>query len=612
MNEPNQPINEEEQNNEELKKIEELKEILQNICEKLCLDTLESKPKDIPIHMINFLQKKFGYSSSGLQYEEKKELEKLRDDVEIFRDMDEHTYYIEQQQKLLKKDAKASEKKSKAPPKPKPRLPPDEVIVSDDEDYNNPEEIDENLDNPDFIQKCNLTNKRIAVTENCLSEQDEQSQIKTYKKNIELIEFIRINLMKSPLFSELPLGVLRQCIDAMEEKNIPAATDVIKQGQIGDIFYFIVEGELECKMQFIKVTKEGNRKKVEKFEPKLVKIYGPGDYFGELSLLYHSPRRGTIKTSTDVKAYILSRTAYKKILMKSINDKVVKKINMFKKVPIFETLTDEEFDKLEEISKEAIYYKGETVIKENEYSNALFIIDKGKCIATHTDENGKVPTKTRDYKEGDILGERALLKAEKRPENIIVESDVVKFICIDRFNFKNNLGSLEPILMRNMELYNSYFPPIVEEKPEEKEENEKNKDEKEQNKNANQNQPQNESGKNNNNQINKAYIEEIIKKTKNEENEKTKKIMMEKNEEIEQLKKQLNELQNQNNELLKSSSLNNLNILNANLGGQIPIDQLLKSNPNMSSNKDMENESPLPLLTELLIYKENEDNNLGK
>jgi len=290
MTEPNEPVNEEEQINLELQEMEELKEFLTNVCESLCLDTVEKKPKDISYHMINYLHNKYRYSSSGLQYDEKKELEKLRDEVELFREMDEHTYYSDQQ-KIVKKDVKQTEKKSKVPPKPKARLPPEEVIVSDDEDYNNEEEIDENLDNVEYIQKCNLSNKRTAVTENSLTEQDEQSQIKIHKKNNDIVEFMRINLMKSPLFSELPLGIVKQCIDAMEEKNIPAVTDVIKQGEIGDSFFFIIEGELECKMQFIKVTKEGNRKKVEKFEPKLVKVYGPGDYFGELALLSNSKKR---------------------------------------------------------------------------------------------------------------------------------------------------------------------------------------------------------------------------------------------------------------------------------------------------------------------------------
>jgi len=547
MTEQNQEKNSEENTNSEDQKSKELKDFLTEVCNSFCLNAVESKPKDICIHMINYLKNKYGYSSSGLNFDEKKELEKLRSEVVIYKDMDEHTYYSELQ-KLLKKDTKVAEKKSKIPPKPKPRLPPDESIISEDEDYNNNEEIDENLDNIEYIQKCNLVNKRVAVTENTLSEQDEQSQIKIYKKNSELIEVMRLNLIKSPLFSELSQEVLRQCIDAMEEKNIAAVVDVVKQGQISDCFYYIQEGELECKMQFIKVTQEGNRKKVEKFEPKLVKIYGPGDYFGELSLLYQSPSRGTIKTITDVKAYILKRATYKKILKNANVEKNTKKINIFKKVQILSTLNDEEYEKIEQISKEAVYYKGETIFKENEFCNTMLIVEKGKCIGTQTKEEGKLPEKIRDYKEGEVIGETSLLKAEKIKENIIVDSEIVKFICLDRFNFRKNVGSLEPILMRNMDLYYSYFPPIIEEKPEEKNEN---KEEKEKEKEKqNESKKLNESPSTNN--VNNMSVEQMIKKIKDEANEEKKKMEMKQNEEIEKLKKQIAELQNANNELMKN------------------------------------------------------------
>ena len=621
--EPNQSSNEneEDQNNTELQRMEELKEVLANVCGSMCLEALEAKPKDIPNYMINYLQNKYGYSSSGLQYEEKKELESLRKEVEIFRDMDEHTYYAELQ-KQVKKEIKVNEKKSKNTPKPKPRLPPDEIIVSDDEDYNDPEEIDQNLDNPEFIQKCNNDNRRIAVTENCSTE-DDDIPIKSYKKNNELIEFMRINLMKSPIFSELSLDVLRKCIDAMEEKNVPAVTDVVKQGEIGDNFFFLAEGELECKIQFTKITKEGNRKKIEKFEPKLVKIYGPGDYFGELSLLYHTPRRGTIKTVNDAKLYTLNRSTYKKILRKANNEEILRRINIFKKVPILETLTDDEFEKLEEISKDAMYYNGETIIKENEYSNIMFIIDKGRCVGTQTTENGKLPMKSRDYREGDIIGEGALLKPERRQENIIANSDIVKFICLDRFSFKHNFGSLEQILMRNMDLYYTFFPPI-EEKPEEKENNKEDNDRSNDKSNTllvsqaqspNQNnqhnnnsaeqqgkQPENNNVNNNSNNnpnTNAANIEEITKKIKKEAEEEKKKIEMKHEEEIEKLKKELANLLNKNQELQKineekeqiiqnNQNIDQNNIDQNNINNKEPNNQNIDNNNN-NNNKDVNN-----------------------
>ena len=602
-------VNPEEQNNSDFQRLEELKEFLTNVCESMCLDALETKPKDIPNYMINYLQNKYGYSSSGLQYEEKKELEKLRNDVEIFRDMDEHTYYAELQ-KQVKKEVKVNDKKSKNPPKPKPRLPPDELIVSDEEDYNDMDEIDQNLDNVEYIQKCNLNNRRIALTENVINDEEDTGQIKTHKKSNELIEFMRINLIKSPIFCQLPQEILKQCIDAMEEKNIPAVTDVCKQGEIGESFFFVEEGELECKMQFTKITKEGNRKKVEKFEPKLVKIYGRGDYFGELSLLFHIPRRGTVKAVNDAKLYFLNRSTFKKILKRANEDKIARKINIFKKVPILETLTDEELIKLDDISKEAIYHNGEIIIKENEISNVMFFIDKGKCIGTQTEENGKIPVKTKDYREGDIIGERSLLKGEKRQENIIANSDYVKLICLDRFSFKNNFGSLEQILMRNMDLYNTFFPPIQEEKPEEKIEDNKPETDKinpllvSQNQNPNPyQQPQNiEPGKQNEiniqnqNNLNKQNnLEEITKKIKKEAEEDKKKMIIEHEEELARIKEQLEFFKTQNEQLMKinqenQNKINQLNEQNPNQNPENNIDNNNLENNNINNNMDNNND----------------------
>ena len=233
-------------------------------------------------------------------------------------------------------------------------------------------------------------------------------------------------------------------------------------------------------------------------------------------------------------------------IMKEIQEK----INIFKKTQILSTLNDDEYEKIQQISKEAVYYKGETIFKENEFCNTMLIVEKGKCLGTQTIEEGKVPKKIKDYKEGDIIGETSLLKAEKIKENIVVDTDIVKFICLDRFNFRKNFGSLEPMLMRNMELYYSYFPPIIEEKPEEKNEN---KEEKEKEKEKqNESKKLNESPSTNN--VNMS-MEQMIKKIKDEVNEEKKKMEMKKNEEIEKLKKQIAELQNANNELMKNKGI---------------------------------------------------------
>ena len=579
----------------------ELKKCLYEICEPMCIKIVQSKPKDIPNFMLSYLKSTFNYSSSGLRFDEQKELENLRSKVEMFKDMEEHAYYSEQS-KQGKKEVKPAEKKGRGQPKPKPRLPYEDNVLSDDEDYKNLDDVDPNLDNLDFIKNCAENNKRISVTENCfVFDKQNLPAIKTHKKNPELFEFIRINLIKSPVFSELNFDVLKNIIDAMEEKNVPAVTDVVKQGDLEESFYFVAEGQLECKMQFTQITQEGNRKKVEKFEPKLVRIYNPGDYFGELSLLYHTPRRGTIRAITDVKLYTLNRSTYKLILRKANEEKTEKIINAMKGVKILSMLEDEELEKLESITKEAVYSNGEMIIKENEFSNTLMILEKGKCIGTKTEEKGKTPIETSKYKDGDVLFEKAILRPEKSEENILASSDVVKFICVDRNGLRNNLGQYENILMRNMELYQEIFPPEEEKKDEEEEkrkEEEKKKEEEEKKKKEEEERKKKEEEEN---KISPEEEMKIIKEQHEKEIDDYKKLLKEQEDKYQQL---LAQMQQQQNNFSINNSKANTNIqdlpnnINSNINSNINtinnMNNVIDNNMNQFSNNDLNN-NKIPL-----------------
>ena len=648
--------------NPELQNTLELKKCLYSICESMCINVVQSKPKDIPNYMINYLKSNFNYSSSGLRFDEQKELEYLRAQVEMFKDMEEHSYYSEQS-KIVKKEVKPKKKKGRGQPKPKARLPLEENILSDDEDYKNLDDVDPNLDNIDLIKSCLENNKRVSVTEsNIPFDKDSQPNIKTHKKNPDLFDFIRINLIKSPVFSELNYDVLKCLIDAMEEKNIPAVTDVVKQGDLEEAFYFVVEGQLECKMQFTKITQEGNRKKVEKFEPKLVRIYNPGDYFGELSLLYHIPRRGTIRTVTDVKLYSLSRTVYKYIIRKANEEKTKKIIDALKKVEILSMLEEEELQKLETLTKEVIYTNGEIIIKENEFSNTLMILDKGRCLGTKCEERGKIPVEKTKYKEGDVLFEKAILRPEKSDENIMANSDIVKFICIDRNGLKNNLGQYESILMRNMDIYQKIFPPEEEKKEEEekkKEEEEKKKEEEEKKKEEERKKKEEEKnvmnniGEMSNNDNLKINPNEQIIKLKEEHQKEIddfQRLLKEKDEQYEKLLAMYNQQkdtlanpqfnnnafnnnfpvpttvveQNNMNNIIPGNEMNNMemnpkifqennNIVTDDFN---KVNQEIKTNPKINDNIEEDKKSAssknMELLKDKLIYNENEQKILSE
>ena len=599
------------QKEKELLEKKRFKKKLMDICEPMCLQIMKEKPENISSFMINWLLNKYNYSSSLLKNEEKKDLQNLKDDLETFHEFDEHIYYIDLQNKL-KKEAKMPEKKSKIPPKPKPRLPPDDIMPSDDDDYEIPEEIDTNLDDKEFLKSFSKPEFRLGTFE-VKHPENEEIQIKNTKKPPELFEFIKIGLLKSPMFSELSKDVLKKCIDAMEKKTYTNMAEVVKQDEYCDKFFFIEDGELECRMGFIRVTREGNKKKVDKFDPRLVKVYYSGDCFGELNLIYTMPLRGTVKAIKDTTVYTLERQVYKHILTTSYKEQKDKRIALFKKVPILQTLDDQELEKLVQISKEAVFNKGETVLKENEYNNNLMIIEEGNCIGKQIVEEGKQPKKTNEYKPENFFGEGALLKPEKSQESIIANNDFVRFICVDRYSFKNIFGSLEQLLMRNMELYYQYFPPLPEvveppkeevPPPEEKKEEEI----------GNVENPVNAEDQNNMQNLEAQIIldEESLKDPKIFEIvQKYNKILQEKEEEKLKLNSKIDFLENQIKSQYSGNIVNenNFDIRESNKEGVITDKKNNFSsafiNGNIVNNYDMNN-SP-KILTEKIIYNEEED-----
>ena len=438
--------------------VESLKNEILNICEPMCLNIIKEKPNNIVQYMMKYLRNNYNYSSSLLSNEQKKELSLLKKELQFFHEQEENIYFIDSYTK--KKDIKIPDKKGKNTQKQKQKLPPDENIPSDDEDYNNPDEIDTRLDDIKYIKENALKDARPDYFE--IKYTNNNIEINYNKKSEDIFEFLKNNLIKSPLFSELSFDILTKCIEAMTEVNYKAMNDIVKQDEYSDNFYIIIEGELECKKGFTIVTKEGNRTKVERYDPKLVKVYYPGDYFCELNLLYHTPNRGTVKAITDAKLYTINRQTYKYIINSSLKEQIKNRIELFKRLPIFETFIDEEFTKLSTISREEIFYKGETIIRENEYMNKLMIIEEGKCTGYKTFESGKAPKRIREYKEEDFFGNIALLKEELSEETIKATSNIVKFISFDRKTINNNFGSLELILMRDVDIYEKYFPPIPE------------------------------------------------------------------------------------------------------------------------------------------------------
>jgi hypothetical protein len=105
----------------------------------------------------------------------------------------------------------------------------------------------------------------------------------------ETVAFVR----RLTIFSPLPPPAIERILASLEPAQAHAGRVLIREGDVGDRFYMVVEGEAE-------VTRGGTH----------VTTLTVGDHIGEIALLRDVPRTATVTAKTQVKLQTLDRAAF--------------------------------------------------------------------------------------------------------------------------------------------------------------------------------------------------------------------------------------------------------------------------------------------------------------
>ena len=97
-------------------------------------------------------------------------------------------------------------------------------------------------------------------------------------------------LASVPIFAPLPGGSLEHVATRLVPLRLDAGTVVVREGDAGDRFYIVAEGEIE----------------VSQYDRPISELTA-GGYFGEIALLRDVPRTATVTAKTDVVLYALDR-----------------------------------------------------------------------------------------------------------------------------------------------------------------------------------------------------------------------------------------------------------------------------------------------------------------
>ncbi len=106
-----------------------------------------------------------------------------------------------------------------------------------------------------------------------------------------------------PLFAALPASEIRYLAETLRHSEIPANTILFHEGERGDRFYIVLDGQVEI-VQALGTADE-----------RLVGVRGPGDYFGEMSLLNRNALRTmSVRARTPVQLLEMARADFDELL----------------------------------------------------------------------------------------------------------------------------------------------------------------------------------------------------------------------------------------------------------------------------------------------------------
>jgi len=266
--------------------------------------------------------------------------------------------------------------------------------------------------------------------------------LRVVPKSKEASDRLAAALRKHIMFAHLEEEERQAVFNAMFEVRYKKGDIIIRQGDEGDNFYVVEDGECD-----IYVSKpDGSLQHVA--------VVGKDGSFGELALIYGSPRAATVKAKVDCCLWAIDRVTYRQVLMRSTIEKRKIYEGFLEKVPILEQLTKWERMVIADALEIHTFENGEIIMREGTVGDRFYIIVEGEAEVFQQRENGVEQIAT--LKKSNYFGEIALLTDRPRAATVVAVGHL-KCVGLDRDRFNRVLGPCENILRRKMENYNRYM-----------------------------------------------------------------------------------------------------------------------------------------------------------
>lgn len=207
-----------------------------------------------------------------------------------------------------------------------------------------------------------------------------------------------------PLFAGLSAPAREALAREVQREELPAGALVFRQGDPGDRFFSVVEGQVEIFVE----EPSGLRRPVT--------VLQKGDCFGEMALIEQAPRSAGARTLGRAVVLSLHQDAFS-ALSSQVGAGLTGRLRAIAAInrnDLFKRLTAERVGALASRLTMQGVAAGQAVVQEGALGDAMYLVDSGELEVL--DRGGAAPVAT--LKAGDLFGEVAVLRAIPRTATV--------------------------------------------------------------------------------------------------------------------------------------------------------------------------------------------------
>ncbi|XP_049894339.1 cAMP-dependent protein kinase type II-alpha regulatory subunit-like isoform X3 [Epinephelus moara] len=241
-----------------------------------------------------------------------------------------------------------------------------------------------------------------------------------------------------------PREQFSEVLDGMFEVLVKPQEHIIDQGDDGDNFYVIEKGVYD-----ILVQKDEVSVCVGKYDNK--------GSFGELALMYNTPRAATIVATQEGALWGLDRATFHRLIVRN-NAKKRRMYEAFIEcVPLLKSLEVSERMKIVDVLGARTFKDGECIITQGEDADCFYIVESGEVkimikSKTKAGQQDNAEVEVARCSRGQYFGELALVTNKPRAASVYAVGET-KCLVIDVQAFERLLGPCMDIMKRNISQY---------------------------------------------------------------------------------------------------------------------------------------------------------------